>query len=137
ELGLRMGKRFGESEARFRALNELLPALVLLADARDGRIAYANQAARRGLGAVIDQPLPSLFADPVLGRDAVDQAAAGGDWSGREALIVPADGEPFWAHASLARVDVDGVPHLLMVANDISEQRKLTERLGYQAAHDE
>lgn len=137
ELGRRMGERFGESEARFRALNELLPALVLLADARDGSIGYANQAARRYLGAVIGQPLPTLFADPVLGRDALDVASAGGDWSGREALIVPASGEPFWAHASLARVDVDGVPHLLMVANDISEQRKLTERLGYQAAHDE
>src|SRR5690606_17618449 len=36
EMGRRMGERFGESEARFRALNELLPALVLLVDARDG-----------------------------------------------------------------------------------------------------
>ncbi|KAF1701454.1 bifunctional diguanylate cyclase/phosphodiesterase [Pseudoxanthomonas suwonensis] len=137
ELGLRMGERFGESEARFQVLNELLPALVLLADARDGRVAYANQAARRHLGAVNGCGLTSLFADPALGQQAVDVAAAGGDWSGREALIVPVDGEPFWAHASLARVVVDGVPHLLMVANDVSEQRKLTERLGYQAAHDE
>lgn len=137
ELGQRMGERFGESEARFRALNELLPALVLLADARDGIIGYANQAARRQLGQVIGQPLPSLFADPVLGREALDMHGAGEDWSGREALLVPASGESFWAHASLAQVDVDGVPHLLMVANDISEQRKLTERLGYQAAHDE
>jgi len=137
EMGLRMGERFGESEARFRALNELLPALVLLADARDGTIAYANQAARRQLGVAGGEPLPSLFADPAQGRDALEIARAGGDWSGREALIVPGAGEPFWAHASLARVEVDGIPHLLMVANDVSEQRKLTERLGYQAAHDE
>ncbi|WP_019399085.1 EAL domain-containing protein [Pseudoxanthomonas sp. GW2] len=137
EMGRRMGERFGESEARFRALNELLPALVLLVDARDGHISYANQAARRQLGAVIGQLLPSLFADPALGREALRVAAAGGDWSGREALMVPAQGEPFWAHASLAPVEVDGVPHVLMVANDVSEQRKLTERLGYQAAHDE
>ena len=137
ELGLRMGERFGESEARFRALNELLPALVLLADARDGRIAYANQAARRHLGAVLGQPLAELFADLALGQEALDVAATGGAWNGREALLAPAAGEPFWAHTSLAPVDVDGVPHLLMVANDISEHRKLAERLGYQAAHDE
>ncbi|HEX6246003.1 MAG TPA: CHASE domain-containing protein, partial [Polyangiales bacterium] len=43
-LGKRMSRSFRDSEARFRALNELLPAMVLLADRGSGRILYANQA---------------------------------------------------------------------------------------------
>ena len=38
--------------------------------------------------------------------------------------------------ASIAPVDIDGEPHLLVVATDISELRELTERLSYQASHD-
>ena len=37
ELGLRISQQYRESEERFRTLNELLPALVLLADRADGR----------------------------------------------------------------------------------------------------
>ncbi len=136
ELGRRMSARFGESEARFRVLNELLPALVLLADARDGRIAYANQAARQHLGQVVGEPLVSLFADPLLGGQAAAEAGNGGNWASQEAMIVRGDGDVFWANASLAGVEVDGEPYLLMVATDTSEQRELTERLRYQAAHD-
>src|SRR5690606_13081734 len=64
-LAQRMGARFGESEARFRTLNELLPAVVLLADG-DDNITYANQFARKRLGEVVGQPLQSVFADPAL-----------------------------------------------------------------------
>ncbi len=135
ELGRRMSARFGESEARFRVLNELLPALVLLADG-EGRIVYANQAAREHLGAIVDAPLVSLFADPLLVGQAMAEAGSGGSWASQEALVVRADGGMFWASASLARVEVDGRAHLLMVATDTSEQRRLTERLRYQAAHD-
>jgi len=136
ELGRRMSARFGESEARFRALNELLPALVLLADGRGGRITYANQAARQRLGDVAGTPLAALFDDPALGRRAI-AAGRAGSWDGKEAAIALRGGDAFWAKVSLARVEVDGAPHLLMVATDISEQRALTERLRHQAAHDE
>ena len=136
ELGRRMYARFGESEARFRVLNELLPALVLLADVRDGRIAYANQVARERLGRVAGTPLVSLFANPLLGGQAMAEATTGGSRASQEALVLAADGEAFWASASLAQVEVDGAPYLLMVATDTSEQRELTERLRYQAAHD-
>src|SRR5690606_18118606 len=88
------------------------------------------------LGAIVDAPLVSLFADPLLVGQAMAEAGSGGSWASQEALVVRADGRMFWASASLARVEVDGRAHLLMVANDTSEQRRLTERLRYQAAHD-
>ena len=137
ELGRRMSARFGESEARFRTLNELLPALVLLADGDGSRITYANQAARELLGNVVGLPLRSLFASLRSGEDAIAMATGGSGWRSQEAMLAPAGGAPFWINASLAQVEVEGIPHLLMVATDTSAQRAMTERLHYQATHDE
>ncbi|MET0654622.1 MAG: EAL domain-containing protein, partial [Pseudoxanthomonas sp.] len=134
KLGQRMSERFRESETRFRTLNELLPALVLLADGGDGRIVYANQAARLRLGDA--GLLADLFSDPLLRYRASSAAILGEDWSSMDAALLGQDGQPFWVNASIAQVDMDGVPHLLMVATDISEHRELTERLIYQATHD-
>lgn len=135
-LGAQMSARYRESELRFRALNELLPALVLLADARDWKIVYANQAARQRLGELTGLQLSSLFLDQQLQARTRDAADIRSGWNRLEAELRGADGASFWANASIAEVEVDGAPHLLMVATDNSEQRELTDRLSYQAAHD-
>lgn len=134
-LGQRMSARFRESEARFRTLNELLPALVLLADGREGRIVYANQAARLRLGEAAGMPLEMLFADPLL-RQRISDPATGSDRYSVDALLENPDGEAFWANVSISQVEMEGEVHVLMVATDVSEQRELTERLSYQASHD-
>lgn len=135
EQGWRMSRRYRESEERFRVLNELLPALVLLARGDDGRITYANQAARLRLGeATGERTLSSLFDDRRLGRRM--QAGELADGSPSEAVLVNTGGDRFWASMSTARVDVGGEDMVLMVATDTSEQRQLTELLGYQASHD-
>ncbi len=135
-LGAQMSARYRESERRFRTLNELLPALVLLADVRDWHIVYANQAARLRLGDATGLQLSALFADQRLQASIRDASDNHTGWNHLEAELLALDGSSFWANASVAEVDMDGVPHLLMVATDISEQRELTDRLSYQAAHD-
>src|SRR5690606_5850101 len=137
ELGRRMSVRFGESEARFRTLNELLPAMVLLANGDGHRITYANQASRQLLGNVVGSSLRSLFANGRSGEDAIAMAMSGSSWRSQEAMLAPTDSAPFWINASLAQVEVEGIPHLLMVATDTSAQRAMTERLHFQATHDE
>lgn len=135
ELGWRMSRRYRESEERFRALNELLPALVLLADAGDGRVTYANQASRDRLGdALLGKDLPNLFEDPDVRAQLRDPETEGA--SSVEAMLRGDPGHRFWASVSIARVDLDGVSKLLMVASDITEQRELNEMLTYQASHD-
>ncbi|MGH8072550.1 MAG: bifunctional diguanylate cyclase/phosphodiesterase [Lysobacter sp.] len=135
EQGWRMSRRYRESEERFRVLNDLLPALVLLARGDDGRITYLNQASRLRLGETAgDLRLSSLFGDRQLG--ARMQAGELADGSPSEAMLVSANHDSFWASIATARVDVGGDDMLLMVATDISEQRQLTELLGYQASHD-
>ncbi|MCP1373090.1 bifunctional diguanylate cyclase/phosphodiesterase [Dyella lutea] len=134
ELGWRMSRRYRESEERFRALNELLPALVLLADANEGRVTYANRAARDRLGDPLGQALPTLFEDAaVRGRLADPQAGA---VEQLEAVLRHGQRQRFWASVSIAHVELDGVSKLLMVASDITEQRLLNDRLLHQASHD-
>ena len=137
-LARKLTTRYQEIESRFRTLNELLPALVLLADAQEGQVLYANQAARLRLGETQDAvaTLSSLFADPLLRLRAGGLASAGSDWSNVEAVLITPSGEQFWANTSIAHVEMEGRDHLLMVATDISEQRQLTEMLSYQASHD-
>lgn len=135
ELGWRMSGHYRESEERFRALNDRLPALVLLADAHDGRITYANHAARLRLGeAVCELNLPALFADIEFRAQLFDPAAPG--CSNTEVVLYGVDDERFWASVSVSRVMLDVHEQLLLVASDISEQRQLTEMLSYQASHD-
>lgn len=135
ELGRRMSQRYRESEERFRALNDLLPALVLLADSGDGRILYANQAARLRLGQEVDARAIADLFDEDEQRAQLRRADHPG-CSNAEALLRNVSGDRFWASVSIAPVEFDGERRLLVVASDISEQRQLTELLGYQASHD-
>ena len=136
-LGWQMSARFRESEERFRTLNELLPALVLMARADDGVVIYANEAAcaRLGEGVTRDTRLAALFEDETLHArlEAHDSDTA---WSNVEAVLVSLNGDRFWASTSVSRVRVGERDKLLVVATDISEQRQLTELLSYQASHD-
>jgi len=136
ELGWRMSHRFRESEQRFRALNDLLPALVLLARPSDGTVLYANLAASARLGdGVTGVALDALFEDPALRRRLRDDDG-GARWDNIEAVLVSLGGDRFWVSTSIARVRVGDEERMLMVATDISEQRQLTELLSYQASHD-
>jgi diguanylate cyclase (GGDEF)-like protein/PAS domain S-box-containing protein len=136
-IGWQMSARFRESEERFRSLNELLPALVLMARASDGVVVYANEAACARLGADVtrNSTLSSLFEDETLRQRLADHDGEN-PWSHVEAVLVSLNGDRFWAGTSVSRVRVGDQDNLLMVASDISEQRQLSELLSYQASHD-
>jgi diguanylate cyclase (GGDEF)-like protein/PAS domain S-box-containing protein len=136
QLGEAMSQRYRESEERFRAVNELLPALVLLAREQDGRIIYANQAARVRLGAAVDGArLDDLFEDAHRRAELID-VAEGHGWENVEAMLRSTNGDRFWANVSMSRVRIHDRWKRLVVASDISQQRQLTELLSYQASHD-
>lgn len=135
-----MSGRYRDSEARFRALSELLPALVLLARAEHGRLSYVNHAARERLGIHPGRTnashLDMLLGDPAMRTRVATVARGGVPLTGQNVRLRDARGESFWASLSVSRIDLGGEPHLLAVASDVSELRELNERLSYQASHD-
>lgn len=133
-LGTAMSLRFQASEERFRRLTELLPSLLLLVRAEDGAIVYRNATARAKLGS--DGGVADVRAILTTAAQADVGIDPGPDGRPLEAALHDADGAMFWANVFLTRITVDSVPMWLLVANDTSEQRLLTERLGYQASHD-
>ena len=137
DLAEKWSAQFRDSEARFRSVNELLPALVLLAR-RDGGIVFANRAARTHFGWDAEPPAASLPA--VLGEAGAQALATlatarEGEPSVHSVELAGA-GAPFWATLSLARIDLDEQPHLLAVATDVTELRDLADQLRHQATHD-
>ena len=138
QLAERLSGRYRDSEARFRALNELLPAAVLLAEARNGHIVHVNQFGRRLLG--LDQGhtgnrrLEQLFEDEAFAAQLAGSSSSEPAGPLVTRLLSPEG--PFWASVALARIELDAQEHLLAVISDISEFRELTDRLGYQASHD-
>jgi diguanylate cyclase (GGDEF)-like protein len=134
-----LSAQYRESEERFRALNELLPALVMLARAEDGQLAYANQACRDRFSIGEDTRLVRL-ADLVEDMALRERIVAMADEPGaifNEPVRLRAPGQAaFWATLSVSRIELGGHPHLLAVANDITELRVLSEELSYQATHD-
>ncbi|MGH8028388.1 MAG: bifunctional diguanylate cyclase/phosphodiesterase, partial [Arenimonas sp.] len=137
-LAARMSEQYRESEARFRSLNELLPALVLLARG-DGSIVYANRAAREHLGlsgVEITSSLEAVLGEPgVLARSVLGLVHEATPMV-HSIELAGAGGQSFWATLSLSRIDLEGQPHILAVASDITELRALTEQLRHQATHD-
>lgn len=128
-----------ESEHRFRALNELMPALVLLLRASDGRVVYFNHAARARLGttSMDDIALDTLIDDNAVRLRLARVAAGGAPLVNESVRLVTGGGLKFWVTLSVSLIELDHRPHLLAVANDISDLRELNERLAYQASHDE
>lgn len=137
-LGLadQMSRRFRESEERFRALTELLPAAVLLARA-DNRVVYLNFAGRQLLGVSGSEPdldLSGLFEDRTIAERLATGEAVG--LEGLSTRILRPDHTGFWASVSLTDIVLEAQPHHLVVIQDSTEAHALTERLRHQAAHD-
>ena len=125
--------RYRRSEARFRRLNELLPTLVLLVDRQTGIVRYANQIARERLGIGKSGAAFATVSPPGL-QETLQRVPPDQRWSGE----VPLNGHrgEFWASILASGIDLDDQASWLMVATDVSEQRRLTERLSFQASHD-
>jgi diguanylate cyclase (GGDEF)-like protein len=132
-LGKAMSERFRASEERFRKLTELLPSLVLVARRDDGVVVYQNAAARNRLGHLAgERRLGELFdanaMESIFDPEGVVRTA--------DVEMTPLESGAFWANVCASAIEIDDVPTWLIVASDISEQRRLTERLSYQASHD-
>lgn len=128
-----------ESEQRLRVLNEMLPALVALIDATDGRVVYLNRAARTRLEVqrTEDVAIARMIVDPNVLLRLIRVASGGAPLVDETVQVRSVQDARFWVSLSVSRIDLDGRSHLLAVGSDVSEMRELNQRLAWQASHDE
>src|SRR5690606_28006216 len=79
--------------------------------------------------------IEQLIDDPEMVRQVLNVAGTGQPLIEQTIHLGHAGG--FWASLSVTRVELDGETRLLLVASDVSELRELTERLRFQATHDD
>lgn len=134
----RARKRLAESEMRFRQLFERNVAVVMITTF-DGRFVDANDETLRLVGAPSREAfMKTLASDYYVHPEArtlmVNTVQRTGTMTRRELCIRRFDGTYTWIVASSALVDF-GAPHgqvILTTAVDISDQKKLEERIAGQ-----
>jgi diguanylate cyclase (GGDEF)-like protein/PAS domain S-box-containing protein len=148
-LELRVAERtreLRESNEKLRLLSEVVeqnPLGILIAD-RSGRIDYVNPAYVALTGQPADKLLGQSLARILAGAHMRQAAAAmpavlagGPEWQA-EQISYREDGSEYWERLRLIAVHEggQGVTHVLMSREDITERREHEERIAYQAHYD-
>lgn len=122
-----------QSEARLRAVAELLPMAVAVTRESDGRILHANPWLASFYGTdpdgIVGRSITEIYRDlrdreHLRARLRRDGVAADVEIEGRRP-----DGTPATALVSARRIVFDGEPAILVVGTDISERKRLERRL--------
>ncbi|MDQ2076993.1 bifunctional diguanylate cyclase/phosphodiesterase [Marinimicrobium sp. ABcell2] len=143
-LGWGLVRALRGSEHRFRAIFEQA-AVGMAQVARDGRILDVNHA----LCKVLDYPKPGLLAlryrdlvhpeDWDVARKKAARIVAGEvDNYTLEQRLLKAEGTPLWVRLTVSTVTPPGgaEPYYIVILEDVSESRRLSVELNYQASHD-
>jgi diguanylate cyclase (GGDEF)-like protein/PAS domain S-box-containing protein len=126
-------QKLQESEERYRLIVELSPDAIMVQ--MDGRLAFANTAARRMFAEHSQRPLIGLTLSD-LGL-ASDVARATEDPSERiETIATRIDGSRFEIALRCLPMSYEGKAAMQVVARDISDRKRLEKELAHQAAHD-
>ncbi len=132
-----------ESEWRYRVLYDLNPSMFFTVDTR-GYVRSANRFAAEMLGHDLDELVGKPFGTLHVGEDRAhiehhlrQCLEADGDPRRWDARLSRADGDTLWVRVTARSIhDIEGSPVILAVCEDITEARKLSEELSYQASHD-
>jgi PAS domain S-box-containing protein len=125
-----------ESEERYRALVDLAPEAVVVH--QKGRYVYANSAGLRLFGAaspeeLIGQRVLELIhpMDRDLVAARIQEVAEGGSVPARELRLLRLDGQVILTESAAAPIEYGGRPAVQVILRDVTERRKLEERLAH------
>ena len=132
------------TERRYRALYDHNPSMFFTLDAQ-GTILSVNEYGAAHLGysvkELVHKPTAVLFHEDDRAsvieklRACIDNPNA---VRRRESCVLRKDGSELWVRETYRVVnDVHGNPNVLVVCEDITEAHRLSERLSYQASHDD
>lgn len=126
-------RKLQESEERYRLIVEMSPDAIMVE--LDGRLAFANSAARRMFAEHDQRQLTGLTMTD-LGL-AAEVARATEDPGERiETIAKRLDGKHFEIALRCMPMTYDGTPAMQIVARDISDRKRLEKELAHHAAHD-
>ena len=143
ELLRQSQEKLQTSEKRYRACYDATPAMFFTVDTV-GKIHSVNQFGAEQLGYRTEELVGTLLAKLYTESD---QTSISKHLTAclnkpdivqrREVCKVRKDGTPLWVRESARMIeDLDGEPMVLIVCEDITEARNLSEQLSYQASHD-
>lgn len=124
-----------DAQARFRALAEHAPALIMIV--KDGRIAYANRACEAALGYAADVlctprfAFVDLFAIESMTRikATLSKQSRGGEPHPEDHVMISREGRRIHATVTITATRHEGAPALLAVATDVTEHMIREESL--------
>ncbi|NCV86085.1 MAG: EAL domain-containing protein [Oxalobacteraceae bacterium] len=126
-------QKLQESEERYRLIVEMSPDAIMVE--LDGRLAFANSAARRMFAEHSQRTLVGLTMND-LGLES-DVARATEEPGERiETIATRIDGSRFEIALRCLPMTYDGKQAMQVVARDISDRKRLEKELAHQAAHD-
>jgi diguanylate cyclase (GGDEF)-like protein/PAS domain S-box-containing protein len=135
-------EKIGESESRYKLLVESSPDAILVE--ADNRIVFANRAALKMFRAshpneLSGRSLLTLVAPEsrASAAEITQEVLRGKPHRTAEELALRLDGETFAVAITRLALSERRKPALQVVARDISEHKRVQERLQYQATHDD
>ena len=130
----RLERRARQSESKFAALFATSPAGLVVTRPHDRRVVEINDAALRQLGLRREEAIGALTTeiarpvDPLAVEALRNRVLTGESITGHELSFVRKDGKRVDLVLSAGRVELDGEPHLVMSALDVTEARRLEQR---------
>ena len=137
-------KRLQDQQSMYiaqRMIAGATPVPLLISRLEDGQILYANQAAERAFGLPVERLLEKLTLDfywnpsdrqtilEAISHLPESQKAGGEAVHRQEVQCKRANGEPFWAAASMQRLLFDSESTILTVLYDISDRKQAESAL--------
>ncbi|WP_434632003.1 diguanylate cyclase [Chromobacterium sp. CV08] len=136
ELAARMSERsdqLAESEARLRLLADAAPFPLAMNRLAGGELIYANARAEELFGTRLRQEqalrVQDFYVDPAEREQVAQSLRAGKPVQDREVKLKNAQGREFWALISCSVVKSEQVWYVINGINDISERKRLEQRL--------
>lgn len=129
-----------QSQELFQTILETAPAPILISNANDGTVLYANEQLGNIFGLLVSEligrPTPDFYYEPADRETLIGKVRQEGYVNDYELHVKKADGTPFWVSASLQPIKYQDSIALLAIFYDLTYRKMAEEKLAKRADRD-